>query len=95
MPGIDLRHVYPLTDFLRNHKAHLARIKEGNVDEVLTVNGEAQAVVISIDRYQEMEEIMERNRFIRALNEGLAQSEEGRTVDAKAAIAELRAKYGV
>ena len=95
MPGIDLRHVYSLTDFLRNHKAHLARIKEGNVDEVLTVNGEAQVVVISIDRYQEMEEAMENSRFTRALNHGIAQADEGRTVDAKLAIAELRAKYGL
>lgn len=90
MPGIDLRHIYSLTDFLRNHKAHLARIKEGNVDEVLTVNGEAQAVVISVDRYQEMVDAMEKSRFNRALNEGLSQADESRTVDTKTSIAEVR-----
>ncbi len=36
---LDTREIHPLTDFLRNHKAHVARLKETQAPEVLTVNG--------------------------------------------------------
>ena len=35
---LDAREIHPLTDFLRNHKAHVARLKESGTPEVLTVN---------------------------------------------------------
>ena len=43
---LDAREIHPLTDFLRNHKAHVARPKETHAPEVLTVNGKAEVVRI-------------------------------------------------
>ena len=39
---LDTRENHPLTDFLRNHKAHVTRLKETHAPEVLTVNGTAE-----------------------------------------------------
>src|SRR6266852_9884190 len=42
---LDPRQIHSLTDFLRHHKAHLARLKETKTPEVLTVNGRAEVVI--------------------------------------------------
>lgn len=51
---IDARNIYPFTDFLRNYKAHIKRIKECGSPEVLTVNGKAEVVVLDADSYQRL-----------------------------------------
>ena len=53
---IDTRQINSLTDFLRNHKAHLARLKETRTPEVLTVNGRAEAVLLDTETYERMVE---------------------------------------
>ena len=42
---LDTRQIHSLTDFLRNHKAHVARLKETKAPEILTVNGRAEVVI--------------------------------------------------
>lgn len=49
---IDLRRVHSLTEFLRNHKEHIHRLKAIESPEVLTVNGRAEVVVQGINGYQ-------------------------------------------
>ena len=39
---LDTREIHSLTDFLRNHKAHVKRLKKTQAPEVLTVNGKAE-----------------------------------------------------
>lgn len=34
---IDTREIHPMTDFLRNHKSHVARLKETRKPVVLTI----------------------------------------------------------
>ncbi len=41
---LDTRHIHSLSDFVRNPKAHVARLKETRTPEVLTVNGRAEVV---------------------------------------------------
>ncbi len=43
---LDTRQIHPMSDFLRNHKAHVARLKETRTPEVLTVNGRAEVVLL-------------------------------------------------
>ena len=45
----DTRELYSLTDFLRNHEAHIARLKETRTPEVLTVNGQAEVVLLDAE----------------------------------------------
>jgi PHD/YefM family antitoxin component YafN of YafNO toxin-antitoxin module len=50
----------PLTDFARNTKAHLARLRRTGRPELLTVNGKAEVVVQSAAAYQRLIEALER-----------------------------------
>lgn len=54
--AIDTRKIHPLTDFLRNSEAHIARLKETRTPEVLTVNGRAEVVLLDTETYENMVE---------------------------------------
>jgi len=49
-----------LTDFARNAKAHLKRLKRTGRPELLTVNGKAEVVVQSATAYQDLIESVEK-----------------------------------
>lgn len=51
---LDLREVFSLTDFLRNHKSHIARLLESKKPVVLTVKGRPSLVIQDAGSYQEM-----------------------------------------
>lgn len=79
----DVHHAhdtYSLTDFKQNAKAHLDRLKATGRPEILTVNGKAEAVVMTPDLYDRLLDI--------ALNEakgkielGLRQASGGQLID--------------
>ena len=90
---IDTRQISSLTDFLRNHKVHLSRLKETRKPEVLTVNGKAEIVIQDAVSYQEMLERLERMETIAAIREGIEAAERGELKDATQVFAEMKAKY--
>ncbi len=92
---LDTRQIHPLTDFLRNHKLHLARIKKTRTPEVLTVNGKAEVVLLDAESFQEMTERLERIETIEAIREGLASAKRGELKPAEEVYTEMRAKYGL
>jgi PHD/YefM family antitoxin component YafN of YafNO toxin-antitoxin module len=49
-----------LTDFARNAKAHLKRLKRTGRPELLTVNGKAEVVVQNASAYQRLLEALEK-----------------------------------
>ena len=49
-----------LTDFARNAKAHLRRLKRTGRPELLTVNGKAEVVVQNASAYQRLIESLEK-----------------------------------
>jgi PHD/YefM family antitoxin component YafN of YafNO toxin-antitoxin module len=49
-----------LTDFARNTKAHLRRLKRTGRAELLTVNGKAEVVIQNASAYQQLLEELER-----------------------------------
>ena len=53
---LDSRQIHPMSDFLRNHKAHVARLKETRTPEVLTINGRAEVVLLDPESYETMVE---------------------------------------
>ncbi len=54
--------IKPLTDFLRNFKAYIGRLKSSGEAEVLTVNGKASIVVQDAKSYYALYELAERAR---------------------------------
>jgi prevent-host-death family protein len=57
-----------LTDFSRNTKAHLKRLKRTGRPELLTVNGKAEVVVQSAVAYERMAELLEKLKRVSPRN---------------------------
>jgi PHD/YefM family antitoxin component YafN of YafNO toxin-antitoxin module len=92
---LDARKIHPLTDFLRNHKAHVARLKKTHTPEVLTVNGKAEIVIQDAESYQRMIDRLHHMETIAAIQEGMASAERGELKPAAQVLHEMRAKYGL
>jgi hypothetical protein len=89
------REIHSLTDFLRNHKAHVARLKKTQAPEVLTVNGKAEVVVQDAESYQLMLDRLHHMETIAAIQEGMASAERGELKPAAQVLDEMQAKYGL
>jgi PHD/YefM family antitoxin component YafN of YafNO toxin-antitoxin module len=89
---LDTRLIHSLTDFLRNHKTHLTRLKETRKPEVLTINGKAELVIQDAESYQEMLDRLERAETLAALREGLASADRGELRDADGVFSDMKAR---
>ena len=93
--AIDAREIHPLTDFLRNAKAHIAHLKETGGPEVLTVNGRAEVIVQDAASYQQMLDRLERAELVASLREAISQISEGKGIPLEELEAELGKSYGL
>ena len=87
---IDLANIRSLSDFQRNTKEHLARLKASGKPEVLTVNGHAELVVQSAESYQKMLEEFDYAESVRILKQRLANVKAGALGDIPAEVALAR-----
>ena len=92
---IDLREVRSVTEFQRNIKDYVGRLKENKTPLVLTVNGRAELVVQDAESYQLILERLERAETVAAIRRGMKDAEEGRMILLEDAAAKLRAKHGL
>lgn len=69
--------VVSLTDFARNTKQHAKELAQGGRARILTQNGKAAVVVLSVDAYQEMARDAEDYRMDLRLREALERYSEG------------------
>jgi PHD/YefM family antitoxin component YafN of YafNO toxin-antitoxin module len=92
---LDAREIHPLTGFLRNHKAHMARLKETHAPEVLTVNGKAELVIQDAESYQRLLDRLHHMETLTAIQEGMASAERGELKPAAQVLDEMRVKYGL
>jgi len=72
---IKLEDIHSLSDFQRNTKAHLCRLKQSGKPVVLTVNGKAELVVLAAESFQELADKVERAEAIEGIRRGLAEAE--------------------
>lgn len=91
---IDLREVRSVTEFQRNIKDYVGRLKEKKSPMVLTVNGRAELVVQDAVTYQEILERLERAETAAALRRGMEQSQRGEGIPLEEAEERLRKKHG-
>lgn len=92
---IDLREVRSVTEFQRNIKEYVGRLKENKIPLVLTVNGRAELVVQDAESYQLILERLHRAETVAAIRRGMQDAEEGRMIPLKDAAAKIRAKHGL
>ena len=83
---------FSLTDFKANAKDHLERIRATGRPEVLTVNGRAEAVLLTPEAYDRLLDLAAGD--LRAkLAEGLDQARAGRLIDGDEALRKRRAAH--
>lgn len=87
--------ILSLTEFTRNAKAMVARVKESGQPLAITVNGTAEVVVLEARRYQELVDELERAQFVSAVRAGISEADRGESRDAMEFVAESREKYGL
>lgn len=92
---VELNNIRSLTDFQRNVKEHIKRLKKTGKPEVLTVNGQAEVVVQSAQAYQKMLDDLELVASIRSIRRGLEQARLGEGRPAKEFLKELAAEHGI
>lgn len=91
---IDLREVRSVTEFQRNIKDYVVRLKEKRTPLVLTVNGRAELVVQDAESYQLMLDRLEHAETVAAIRRGIEQSERGESIPLEEAEKKLRKKHG-
>lgn len=93
---IDLANIHSLSDFQRNTKAHLKRLRDSGKPEVLTVNGQAELVVQSAAAYQELWERADQADAVRVLRERIAAADAGAVgVPAEQVLAAIGKRLGL
>lgn len=91
---IDLREIRSVTDFQRNAKEYVSKLKQSKTPMVLTINGHAELVVQDAASYQEMLDRLEELEFVAAVRAGLDDAKAGRARPAREALEELGGKHG-
>ena len=86
---IAIQDIRSLTDFQRDTKAHLKRLKRTGRPEVLTVNGRAELIVQDAAAYEETIDA------IRGIQRGLDAMEAGTGKPFRQALDEIRAKHKI
>ena len=73
-PMLNTRQIHPMSDFVRNPKLHVARLKETRTPEVLTVNGRAEVVLLDTETYENLMERLRSMEAVAAVRAHLAQA---------------------
>ncbi len=91
---IDLREVRSVTEFQRNIKDYVGRLKEKKTPLVLTINGRAEIVVQDAESYQVLLDRLERAETLAAIRRGAEQAGRGEGITLEEAEKRLRNKHG-
>jgi prevent-host-death family protein len=91
---VKISNIRPLTDFVRNSKAHIQHLRETESPEILTVNGEAAVVVQDAASYERMATLAEQAKQDARLQSALNYFRDGgEGIKADDVFNELDKKY--
>jgi PHD/YefM family antitoxin component YafN of YafNO toxin-antitoxin module len=92
---IDVEDIHSLSDFQRNTKRYVRKLKTSGKPAILTVNGGAELVVQSAEAYQKLLEDQELLDGLRRISRSLEQARRGEGRPARAFIEELAKKHNI
>jgi prevent-host-death family protein len=92
---IDLREVRSVTDFQRNAKQYVGKLKKSGTPLVLTVNGRAELVVQDAASYQSLLDRLEELEVVAAIRVGLEEAKAGKGQPVVKALENLGRKHGL
>ena len=90
---IQFDDIHSLTEFQRNTREHIRRLKASGRAEVLTVNGKAELVVQDAESYQRLIDALDRAEAIEGIQRGLEQMEAGKGRPAQEFFEEMSTKH--
>jgi prevent-host-death family protein len=85
------RDIVPMSRFKAEAAEWIRRIADSGQPLVITQNGKAAGVLLSPATF---DELTERLAFTEAVEEGLEDARQGKTLDHELLVAEVRARYG-
>lgn len=92
---LDLTNIQSLSEFQRNAKKHIRRLKASGKPAVLTVNGQAEVVVQSAEGYQKLLDDQELLESIRGVGRGLEQAKRGEGQPMRKFVEALAREHGI
>jgi PHD/YefM family antitoxin component YafN of YafNO toxin-antitoxin module len=92
---VRMADIRSLTDFQRNTRKHLVRLKQTGRPEVLTVNGQAELIVQSADSYQKMLDDVDLIQTLYGIRRGLEQSKRGEVRPMRQFLKGLAKRHGI
>jgi PHD/YefM family antitoxin component YafN of YafNO toxin-antitoxin module len=92
---IDLKNIHALSEFNRNSKDFIRKLKKSGKPAVLTINGQAEIVVQSAEGYQKLLEDHELLTTIRGIGQGIAEAKRGEGRSMRAFLEELANENGI
>jgi PHD/YefM family antitoxin component YafN of YafNO toxin-antitoxin module len=93
--ALDLGSIHSLSDFQRNAKQHIRKLKRSGKPAILTVNGQAEVVVQSTEAYQKLLDDRELLESIRGISRGLEQAKRGEGRQMREFLEELAKEHGI
>jgi PHD/YefM family antitoxin component YafN of YafNO toxin-antitoxin module len=93
--AIQLENIHSLSDFQRNTRKYVAKMKKTGEPTVLTVNGQAELVVQSAKAYQSLLDSQDLLESIIAIREGLEQADRGEGIEVDEAFSQIAKKLGL
>ncbi len=95
MTDINLANIHSLTDFQRNAKIFVGKLKETKEALVLTVNGKAEVVVQDAETYQNLLTRLEYAETVAGILKSMEEFNRGEGTPLSEAFANLRKKHGL
>ena len=92
---LDIRDTHSLTDFNRNTREHVERLKASGKPEVLTVNGKAELVVQDAASYQDLLIKAEFADAVKAIRAGMKAHAEGNGKSMRKVLEEIAKEVGL
>ena len=92
--AVHLADIHSLSDFQRNTRDHIRKLKRSGKPVVLTVNGEAEVVVQSAEGYQKLVDDQEILESIRGISRGMEQAKRGHSQPMRAFLESLAQEHG-
>ncbi len=92
---VDITDTHSLTDFNRNTREHVERLKETGRPELLTVNGKAELVVQDASSYQQLLVKAEFADAVKAIRLGMKTHAQAGGKNMRKAIEDIAAEVGL
>ena len=93
--ALPLAHVHALTDFLRNHKTHIAQISRARSAHAFTVNGTPKVVMMSPRTFERLSALADQMETLLTVQESLDDIERGAGLSLEQLAQRIHDKHGI